>query len=85
MSRLTAWGCSDVQDGITFTDFRSEPGLYPHFFTPKVLRLPAQGCEALGATLGPVGCGCLLPRRGYAHMYGRNPFGVEDAPHRNPG
>ena len=44
------------------------PGHLPTFFTPKVLRLPAQGCEALGATLGQPDHDFFLPRRGYAHM-----------------
>jgi hypothetical protein len=32
-----------VQDGITFTDLRVKAWAHPHFFTPKVLRLPAVG------------------------------------------
>ena len=53
-------------------------------FMPKALRLPAQGCEALRATLGS-DAEHLLPRRGCAHIicgrklihtYGRNPFGA---------
>ena len=41
-------------------------------FMPKALRLPAQGCEALRATLGS-DAEHLLPRRGCAHIIcGRN-------------
>jgi hypothetical protein len=64
--------------------FKPEP--YPHFrssFMPKALRLPAQGCEALRATLGWKADLFFNPERvapisveANRLTYGRNPFGV---------